>query len=97
MNPEERIKVIHERARLAIMSALAAQAQLTFGELRELLDLTDGNLSVHAAVLEEHGLIRVKKEFVERKPRTTFSLTEKGRKEFAKYVEELERMLRGGE
>ena len=96
MTPEERAKVIHERARLAMMSALAARKRLSFSELRELLGLTDGNLSVHAAVLEDYGLIRVKKEFVDKKPRTTFAITDKGEREFARYVEELERMLGQG-
>ncbi len=95
MNPERLSKVIHERARLAIMSALAARGRLTFGELKEILDLTDGNLSVHAAVLEEHGLIKIKKEFAAKKPRTTFAITDKGRKEFERYVAELEKILHG--
>lgn len=94
MTPEERAKVIHERARLAMMSALVARRRMSFSELRELLGLTDGNLSVHASVLEEHGLIRVKKEFVDKKPRTTFALTDKGEREFQKYVAELTEMLK---
>ena len=72
MKPERLPKLIHERVRLAIMSALAARGKLTFGELKDILDVTDGNLSVHAALLEEHGLIKVKKDFAGKKPRTTF-------------------------
>jgi DNA-binding transcriptional ArsR family regulator len=94
MRPERLSKVIHERVRLAMLSALAARGALTFGELKELLDVTDGNLSVHASLLEKHGLVRVKKEFSGRKPRTTFSLTREGRREFKLYVEELEKILR---
>jgi DNA-binding transcriptional ArsR family regulator len=94
MKPERLSKVIHERVRLAVVSALAARGKLTFSELKELLDVTDGNLSVHTSQLERHGLVRVHKEFRGRKPRTTFSLTREGRREFKRYVEELERILR---
>ena len=93
MNPGDLNKIIHERVRLAIMSALATRGKLTFPELKEMLDVSDGNLSVHAAKLEEHGLIEVVKDFYGKKPRTTFSITEEGRKQFREYVAELERML----
>lgn len=96
MKPERIDKVIHERVRLGIMSALAARGSLTFGELKEILEVTDGNLSVHSSVLEDKGLIKVKKEFEGRKPRTTFSITQKGRKAFADYVDQIERMIRPG-
>jgi len=95
MNPERLDKVIHERVRLALMSALAARGSLTFGELKEILTVTDGNLSVHATVLENARLLRIKKEFAGRKPRTTFIITEKGRQAFARYLAELEKMLAG--
>jgi DNA-binding transcriptional ArsR family regulator len=94
MKPKRLSKVIHERVRLAMVSALAARGKLTFGEIKELLDVTDGNLSVHASILEQHGLVRVVKEFAGRKPRTTYSLTRAGRREFKRYVEEMERILR---
>ncbi|GAK55230.1 regulatory protein [Candidatus Vecturithrix granuli] len=93
MNPAELNKVIHERVRLAIMSALVTRGRLTFPELKEMLDVTDGNLSVHAALLEKHGLIRIDKDFHGKKPRTTFSITEEGRRQFQEYIVELERML----
>ncbi|MHC4660782.1 MAG: winged helix-turn-helix domain-containing protein [Planctomycetota bacterium] len=93
MNPEKLNKIIHERVRLAVMSALAARGKLTFPELKELLEVTDGNLSVHSRILEEHGLISVKKDYAGRKPRTTFSITAEGRKQFNKYIEDLENML----
>ena len=93
MDPKSLDKVIHERVRLAIMSALAARDRLSFNELKELLDLTDGNLSVNARVLEEHGLIKIEKDFVGRKPRTTYAITRLGRTEFQKYVETLEKMI----
>ena len=96
MKPERLDKVIHERVRLAVLSALAARGRLSFTELKELLEVTDGNLSVHGNILAEHGLIDINKEFVGKKPRTTFALTRKGRREFARYVEELQRILRPG-
>lgn len=94
MKPDRLNNLIHERVRLAVMSALAARGKLTFSELKEILEVTDGNLSVHAAVLEQNGLIRVKKDFLAKKPRTTFAITEKGRREFRKYVAELEKILK---
>ena len=63
-------RVIHERVRLAIVSALASAQSLTFSELRDLLGITDGNLSVHARRLEEAGFITCEKSFVDRVPRT---------------------------
>lgn len=93
MNPAELNKVIHERVRLAIMSALVTRGKLTFPELKEMLDVTDGNLSVHASILEKHGLITIIKDFQEKKPRTTFTITEEGRQQFHEYIAELERML----
>ena len=94
MKPERLNKVIHERVRLAVMSALVARGSLTFVELKELLELTDGNLSVHGNVLEKHGLIAVRKEFVRRKPRTTFTVTARGRQEFQRYVDELVHIIK---
>lgn len=94
LNPQSLNKVIHERVRLGIVSALAARGALTFTELKELLSLTDGNLSVHSALLEKHGLITVTKEFVGRKPQTTFELTAEGRSQLNDYLDELERLLK---
>ena len=93
MNPGDLNKIIHERVRLAIMSALVTRGELTFPELKEMLDVSDGNLSVHAAKLEEHGLIKMVKDFYGKKPRTTFFVTAEGRKQFREYVVEIERML----
>ncbi len=93
MNPTDLNKIIHERVRLAIMSALATRGEVTFPELKEMLELSDGNLSVHAVKLEEHGLITIAKDFYARKPRTTFTITEEGRTQFRKYLSELERKL----
>ena len=86
--------IIHERARLGIMSCLAAQPALTFTELRAYLDMTDGNLSVHLRLLERAGYIGLDKEFVDRKPRTTVRITRKGKLAFEHYVEVLEEIVR---
>ena len=95
-SPEGLDKVIHERARLGIVASLAARGEISFNELKNALGMTDGNLSVHARVLEEAGYVRVEKKFVARKPRTTLSLTAKGRKSFENYVDYLERIVAPG-
>ncbi len=88
--------VIHERARLSIVSALAVTAELSFGELKSMLGLTDGNLSVHARTLEEAGYIIVDKSFQGRRPHTSMRLTAKGRKAFARYLETLRQIVDQG-
>lgn len=94
MNPSALNKIIHEPVRLAIMSALVTREKLTFPELKELLNVTDGNLSVHASILEKNELIRVAKDFDGKKPRTTFTITPEGRTQFQQYVAELEQLLK---
>ena len=86
--------VIHERARLGIMSALAARTAMTFSELKALLDLTDGNLSVHLRILVQAGYVAIEKKFVDRKPQTTVKVSKKGRLAFEHYVEVLEEIVR---
>ncbi len=86
--------VIHERLRLGIVSALAARPSLRFGELKALLGCTDGNLSVHARRLEEAGYVAVEKSFEGRVPRTDFRLTASGRAALARYVAEMERLVK---
>lgn len=86
--------VIHERARLGIMSVLAARKALSFSELKAYLDLTDGNLSVHLRILEEAGFVEIDKSFVDRRPRTTVRITKKGRIAFEHYVEVLGEIVR---
>lgn len=88
-------KIFHERARLGIMSMLVAQDSISFTELATKLDLTRGNLSVHMKVLEENGYITAKKEFVDKKPRTTYSATSEGCKAFTIYLELLEKIIKG--
>jgi DNA-binding HxlR family transcriptional regulator len=87
-------RVIHERGRLAIMSLLAATETLSFRELKELLRMTDGNLSVHMRTLEESGYTSVSKSFVDRKPRTEYSLTAEGRAAFQDYIQALEEIVK---
>ncbi len=84
------------RVRLAIMSALAVSESADFNALKEMLDLTDGNLATHVAVLEKHRYIKVKKEFVKRKPQTSYMITGAGREAFADHVDALEAILRAG-
>ena len=87
-------RVIHERMRLAIVSALAANSTLTFRELRSLLQATDGNLSVHARKLEEAGYVACEKSFEGRVPKTEYRLTAEGRRAFEKYLDHLEALVR---
>lgn len=86
-------KVIHERARLAIVSALATSPSRTHNELRDVLALTDGNLSVHARKLEEAGYISCDKDFAGRTPRTTYTLTTAGRAAFERYLGHMEALI----
>ena len=85
--------VIHERARLGIMSVLAARPALTFSELKALLDMTDGNLSVHLRILEKAGFVEIEKKFVDRKPQTSVKISRKGRIAFEHYVQVLEEIV----
>ncbi len=86
--------VIHERVRLGIISALAVNDELSFNDLKQLLEITDGNLSVHARKLEEAGYVRCTKSFVGRQPRTEFKLTSSGRRALENYLEQMESVIR---
>lgn len=86
-------RVIHERIRLGIVSALAANEQLTFNDLKKTLDTTDGNLSVHARKLEDAGYIRCTKSFEGRVPKTEYRLTEDGRAALKKYIDHMEALI----
>jgi DNA-binding MarR family transcriptional regulator len=97
VNPEPFLKldrVIHEKGRMAIMSLLAANRELSFTELREALAMTDGNLSVHLRTLQEAGYVGLTKSFQNRKPLTTCSLTAAGRKAFSEYIDLLDQIVR---
>jgi DNA-binding transcriptional ArsR family regulator len=87
-------RLIHERMRLAIVSALAVNESLTFNELKRLLDTTDGNLSVHARKLEEANYIICTKSFEGRVPRTEYRLSSAGRKALERYLEHMEALIR---
>jgi DNA-binding MarR family transcriptional regulator len=86
-------RLIHERIRLGIISALAANSSLTFNDLKKLLKTTDGNLSVHARKLEEAKYILCSKSFEGRMPRTEYTLTPAGRKAFEKYLDHMEALI----
>jgi len=86
-------RLIHERMRLGIVSALAANDSLTFNELKKLLKTTDGNLSVHARKLEEANYIACAKSFQGRLPKTEFRLTDAGRKALEKYLNHMEALI----
>jgi DNA-binding MarR family transcriptional regulator len=86
--------LIHERVRLAILSALAGNEQLSFNELKALLDTTDGNLSVHARKLEDAGYIACTKSFEGRKPRTEYQITKAGKRALERYIDHMEALIR---
>lgn len=89
---------IHQPARLRIMAALMAlngDEKMDFSPLAKLLKLTDGNLGAHLQTLEQAGYIKIEKSFVDRKPRTTVSLTKKGKYEFEEHVAALKQILGG--
>ena len=86
-------RLIHERLRLGILSALSVNQSLTFNELKKLLDTTDGNLSVHARKLEEAAYISCTKGFKGRVPRTEYRLTAAGRKAMERYLDHMEALI----
>jgi DNA-binding transcriptional ArsR family regulator len=87
-------RLIHERVRLAIVSALAATDVIGFNELKALVGTTDGNLSVHARKLEEAGYVESTKRFVGRVPKTEFRLTASGRRALERYIDHMEALIR---
>jgi DNA-binding HxlR family transcriptional regulator len=93
-DPLELDRLIHERMRLAIVSALAVNESLSFNELKQLLDTTDGNLSVHARKLEEAGYVGCSKTFEGRVPRTEYRLTAAGRRALERYLAHMEALIR---
>jgi len=86
-------KIIHERIRLGIVSALAVNERLTFNELKELLHTSDGNVSVHARKLEDAGYLACTKSFDGRVPRTDYKLTAAGRKALERYLSHMEALI----
>lgn len=91
--PSRLDRLIHERMRLGIVSALAATDTLSFNDLKQLLGTSDGNLSVHARKLEDAGYIRSIKSFRDRMPHTEYALTDAGRTALESYLAEMERII----
>jgi DNA-binding HxlR family transcriptional regulator len=87
-------RLIHERLRLGILSALSVNKTLTFNELKKLLDASDGNLSVHARKLEEAGYVSCQKSFAGRMPKTQYKLTVAGRRALERYLDHMEALIR---
>ncbi len=92
--PAELDRLIHERVRLAIVSALAVRETLTFNELKTLLKTTDGNLSVHARKLEDAAYVVCTKSFEGRVPKTEYRLTALGRRALERYLDHMEALIR---
>ena len=91
--PADLDRLVHERIRLGIVSALAAGGTLSFTELKTLLETSDGNLSVHARKLEDAGYIDCLKSFDGRTPRTDYRLTDTGRRALETYLDQMERII----
>ena len=87
-------RLIHEKTRLAIVSALAVNPSVTFNEMKAILKTTDGNVSVHTRKLEEAGYLNCKKSFEGRIPKTEYSLTTSGRRALEKYLQHMEALIK---
>ena len=87
-------RLIYERIRLGIVSALAVNDTLTFGQLKKLFQLTDGNLSAHARKLEQAGYVGCRKFFRDRTPQTEYRLTARGRRALERYLDHMEALIR---
>jgi DNA-binding MarR family transcriptional regulator len=86
-------RLVHERLRLGMLSALSVNDSLTFNDLKKLLDTTDGNMSVHARKLEEAGYVSCTKSFAGRVPRTDYKLTAAGRRALERYLDHMEALI----
>ncbi|HYF33428.1 MAG TPA: transcriptional regulator [Chitinophagaceae bacterium] len=96
MNPISNLnKVFDSRIRLGVMSSLMVNADMSFNDLKQMLEVTDGNLATHLVNLEENGYIKVHKGFIGRKTNTTYSITKAGEKAFKEHIEALESMIKG--
>ena len=97
MNPEPFLqidRIIHEKGRMAIMSLLAATPEISFTDLRNTLNMTDGNINTHIRTLQEAGYIAVSKSYQNNRPLTTCALTSAGRKAFVEYIDLLDQIVR---
>src|SRR3712207_4436423 len=88
-------KIFDNRIRLGVMSTLMVNEEISFNDLKGLLEVTDGNLATHLVTLEEEGFIKVHKGFIGRKTNTTYSVTKAGEKAFKDHIAALEKMIRG--
>mgnify|MGYP000632327299 FL=1 len=88
-------KILHQKARLGIMSILMVSQEAEFTDLKEKLKLTDGNLSTHLSLLEKEKFVKIRKKFVKKKPKTICQITEIGRSAFEEYLKYLEEIIRG--
>jgi len=88
-------KVFDSRIRLGVMSSLMVNTEISFNDLKLMLEVTDGNLATHLVNLEENGYIKVHKGFIGRKTNTTYSITKAGEKAFKEHIEALESMIKG--
>lgn len=96
MNPISNLnKVFDNRIRLGVMSSLVVNSEMSFNDLKQMLEVTDGNLATHLVNLEENGYIKVHKGFIGRKTNTTYSITKAGEKSFKEHIEALESMIKG--
>lgn len=96
MNPISNLnKVFDNRIRLGVMSSLMVNTEMSFNDLKQMLEVTDGNLATHLVNLEENGYIKVHKGFIGRKTNTTYSITKAGEKSFREHIEALENMIKG--
>jgi DNA-binding MarR family transcriptional regulator len=87
-------KVFESRVRLGMMSLLVVQEQVDFGQIKEILQLSDGNLSSHMAALEKIGFVEVRKQFINKKPNTTYAITAQGRAAFLEHLTSLEKLIK---
>ena len=88
-------KVFDNRIRLGVMSVLVVNDEISFNDLKQMLEVTDGNLATHLVSLEENGYLKVHKGFIGRKTNTTYTVTKVGQKAFADHISALENMIKG--
>ncbi len=88
-------KIFESRIRLGVMSILAVNEEISFNDLKQMLEVTDGNLATHLVNLEEQGFIKVHKGFIGRKTNTTYAITKTGEKAFQEHITALENMIKG--
>jgi DNA-binding MarR family transcriptional regulator len=88
-------KIFDNRIRLGVMSVLMVNEEISFNDLKQMMEVTDGNLATHLVTLEESGFIKVHKGFIGRKTNTTYSITRTGQKAFGDHIVALEQMIKG--